>query len=644
MTVFSRTTKIALLTGTCIALLSLAAQAQEGRTAGTMPVSKPRAQKENTLPAEATTDSTEQDAPATRKMPVEEVKKEKVSVPPQAPEQTAAPASTELAVGKASAEISERPVKQLARPNFRELESYGLLTNASDGGLGIDMWQDSDRAALLNLIQIMPADLNWRTTQNLVRRALLTRTDMDFMKGGNNAEPGNDFLTVRIEKLTDMGNFAEAVKLYTANPDKPYHERLAKAGIMAMLYGGNTSLACLETQALKSELPDSPFWQQVSGLCGYYMARMTGAQKDFAVSFDGGGLLRKVIEKENFRYSIHNAKNFEPLSPLEKAALIGDGRIDYSSLRPGELRDFSPLSSAIIARDSNLPDELRLHLLALRVARGLDNTESLTNFYKAASFDGRERLADPMAAYADIKGWRRAAYLYKAAVAATPETRGPIVAEALALREDYGLPALLPFATFLDDAAPLGLPPESIRTGMRIYALAARKAPASWLDVWEGIRGENRVDQVTDLAYKAVTNTPIVITENEARSKVYGIFSDEARSQVINMIKERLDKTTKLHKYTDKVAYEKNLDLTSGEGYVMPLVSLVSDLEKAEEDRRLGEVVLLSAVMLQGAPPDKINAGVLREAMYGFETVGLTKEARELTMEVVLGIDNKKEN
>jgi hypothetical protein len=110
------------------------------------------------------------------------------------------------------------------------------------------------------------------------------------------------------------------------------------------------------------------------------------------------------------------------------------------------------------------------------------------------------------------------------------------------------------------------------------------------------------------------------------------------------MIKEKLDKTAKLHKYTDKVAYEKNLDLTSGDRYVMPLVSLIDDLEKAEEERRLGEVVLLSAVMLQGAPPDKVNAGVLREAVNGFETVGLTKEARELTMEVVLGMDNKKEN
>ncbi|HEY8191707.1 MAG TPA: hypothetical protein VIG74_04720, partial [Alphaproteobacteria bacterium] len=523
MTVFSRITRTALLTGACAALLSFAAQAQEERTAGSMPVSKPRAQKENTLPAESTMDSTEQDAPAAQKMPVEEVKKEEVATP----EQATVSASSEPAVGKASAEISDRPVKQLARANFRELESYGLLTNASDGGLGIDMWQDSERVYLLNLIQAMPSDLGYRTTQSLVRRALLTRTDMDFMKGGNNADPGNDFLTVRIEKLTDMGNFADAVKLYTANPDKPYHERLAKAGIMAMLYGGDTSLACLEESALKSELPDSPFWQQVSGLCGYYMAKMVGTQKDFAASFEGGGLLRKVIEKENFRYSLHNAKTFEGLSPLEKAALIGDGRIDYSSLKPSELRDFSPLSSAIIARDSNLPDELRLRLLTLRVARGLDNIESLTSFYKEASFNGRERLAEPMAAYADIKGWRRVAYLYKAALAATPETRGPIIAETLALREEYGLSALLPFAAFLDDAAPLGLSPESLRTGMRLYALAVRKAPAPWLDVWEGIRGENRSDQLTDLAYKAVTNTPAVITENRTESKVYGIFTDE---------------------------------------------------------------------------------------------------------------------
>jgi len=61
-------------------------------------------------------------------------------------------------------------------------------------------------------------------------------------------------------------------------------------------------------------------------------------------------------------------------------------------------------------------------------------------------------------------------------------------------------------------------------------------------------------------------------------------------------------------------------------------------LATAVNDKHLGEVVLLGSIALHGVPPAKMFAGMLREVVNGCETVGLTKEAREIAKEAVLGL------
>jgi hypothetical protein len=71
----------------------------------------------------------------------------------------------------------------------------------------------------------------------------------------------------------------------------------------------------------------------------------------------------------------------------------------------------------------------------------------------------------------------------------------------------------------------------------------------------------------------------------------------------------------------------------------MPSVDLMDSLKEAITNRRLGEVVLLSSIALNGATPEKIYAGLLEVVIDGFETVGLTKEAQELYKEIVIGFE-----
>jgi hypothetical protein len=72
----------------------------------------------------------------------------------------------------------------------------------------------------------------------------------------------------------------------------------------------------------------------------------------------------------------------------------------------------------------------------------------------------------------------------------------------------------------------------------------------------------------------------------------------------------------------------------------MPSKSLIERLEKAKQDKRLGEVILLSAIILSEAPHGQMHAELLRGLMDGFVTVGLTKEAQELAEESFSGLSN----
>ena len=85
--------------------------------------------------------------------------------------------------------------------------------------------------------------------------------------------------------------------------------------------------------------------------------------------------------------------------------------------------------------------------------------------------------------------------------------------------------------------------------------------------------------------------------------------------------------------------YENTTVLTQNASYVMPSVGLINSLTAAVNDKHLGEVVLLGSIALHGVSPANMFAGMLQEVINGFETVGLTKESRELAKEVILGLE-----
>ncbi len=551
------------------------------------------------------------------------------------------PASHPEEVTDMPAETGPEKQPQVIPANFSRIESSGVLTNPKEGALGIDMWQGSTRPFVLSLLPEMPVSPGYRTIHDLVRRALLTKADTALLKDGDDIEPGHDLLTLRIEKLTDIGDFAQAVALYTQNNETPYHERLARAGVLARLYDGETALACLETKSTGTNFKDVPFWQQMTGICDYLLSKLDGEKKTAKLNIvPDSKILQQFLASKNSTYTLSSAQDLNSLSLFEVAVLAADHRLTYDGLNNTDLHGIAPPMLSLLLHDSAMPRGIKFRMMVAAVDQGLRSAADLKAFYEEA-FNAKTKDGK-IPAYETVDGWQRLAWLSHFAY--TDKNR-PVKAEevfqkALPLEKEYGVAALFPFAMPLaKNIDAVSFDGESLKTGLKLMVLNQIEVPEDWVKALPQGVPDNKNDVLLRLA--------VALNSGNKWENVLPPFEDvdnlieglpEAQSQIIKMLYKKLDRSEKLHNSTDSGAYEKLPDLTFGDGYVMPSVGLMDSLDKALTGKRLGEVILLSSIALHGAAPDKIYAGLLREVVNGFETVGLTKEARELSNEVVLGL------
>ncbi|MBI4031136.1 MAG: hypothetical protein HY370_05620, partial [Proteobacteria bacterium] len=417
-----------------------------------------------------------------------------------------------------------------------KIESLGLISNASDGGLGIDMWENSEKNFVVKLISEFSSPTGYPVMDSLVRRALLTSNEIELMSG--TSEAGRDFLTARIEKLTDMGLFEDAVKLYSKNPNNPYHERLGQAGIMAMLYNGQVAYACLEVRAHKKFFADSLFWKQALPACDYLMSKLGEDKK--AASAQTSEILEKIALKESFRYKIKELKDISSLGAIERAVLIADSRLDYSSLKIDPPFDAQgSFAASLLLKDKGLPENLRFSLLLELVKNGMRDPKELAALYKGAKVAGDRDGKQELPEYKKIKGWKRLPYLYQtASLKADQEMQNNI----LNLKEEYGISALFPFTDVFQKASPDGLAVDSIRTVMLLFASANTKAPAAWEEAWKNISENKASDLLLLLTYSLGSNFSTGIIADFGKFSLDPEKPDNAYANYLLLLtKEKLD-------------------------------------------------------------------------------------------------------
>lgn len=550
-----------------------------------------------------------------------------------------------------SSHIVERPerparVPAVLKVNYTALESLGTLHNAGDGSLGIDLWDGSARNEVLQLVNQLPSPRYYGVLQRMNQRALLTGADATMMNGRGNIQAGEDFQTVRIEKLLDTGSYLQAAQLYMADQAVAYHERLARAGVQSLFLSHQPTVACLETKTMMVRFENQPFWNQASVICDYILGKMAGqVMKDFTDRPEVKPLIAEskvmdyVFDKPGYKVTPRDFDDLKDYTPIETALLLNDHRIALSKLNLKGIQAAPSHTIGMLMMVPDAPGEVKLALWGEAIRRGMITPAELGTFYSGINLDS----PDPQKA----RGWLAIPAYYQAIDNARDKAqKRKLGLEALKLATAYPPAALTPFFTYIPDLPAEGLGDDLIRRITYVGLLAGvpvgRSVEKSLWNQAESGGPDN------EALWLAIANAALKNFSTEEMPKISefqqltGKLPESSKTLIFALI-EKLDMANKLHNISAKEAYEKPDGLTRSADYdyVMPSSDLMSSLSSAYKDKRLGEVILLSSIAVGDIPPSKMDPASIATVVDGLKTVGLTSEARELASEVILGLSTK---
>lgn len=140
--------------------------------------------------------------------------------------------------------------------------------DATNGGLGVDAWQRSERGAIAATLQAVPASIPSATQRLLMRKVLLTAAQ---------APPGRanvSFNQLRLTKLMDGGYLNDAADL-ALRIQAPMNADILRLQADALLYARRDMAACSDITARRLDSAE-PFWVELRAFC-YAVAGDAGA-------------------------------------------------------------------------------------------------------------------------------------------------------------------------------------------------------------------------------------------------------------------------------------------------------------------------------------------------------------------------------
>jgi hypothetical protein len=345
-----------------------------------------------------------------------------------------------------------------------------------------------------------------------------------------------------------------------------------------------------------------------------------------------GGLLGSVAARKDYRFALRDYAQLASLSLLERGVLVSRGQISYA---PDFGRALDGVPADLLSLpiyDKNLPAPVRIRITAEAVRRGLLSVQALSTLYKD--------LAPPnVEPSATDTGLMALPFLFRAAEKSkTDQEKWQAIESALALEPQIGWSALLPFASPVRELIPGRISPVTARRVAGLILRAGLIVPESW--------GERLDDAVlTEAAGRSADVILLDIAVSLARedglarqkiAQALDRFSDH-ESRILFAISNGLKVSGGGESQKNSV-YGKFNPLTGASNYVMPSSVAYDFLVRGGESKIPGQVILSSAMALQGAGPGDVYPGVLGRVLAGYESVGLHHEARKLAVEAVLGL------
>ncbi len=456
-------------------------------------------------------------------------------------------------------EVPPAEPQMISAEEMKPYEESGSYHTIIGGSLGKALWKDQDREDITPLLKALKPDQPFPGMQKFKTRLSLTAAEMDDVDSPDILEQGEDFLTIRLQKLIANGWYDEAYKLYTDSVKTPPHEKLAEIGVLLILYNGDLPTACLEEKVIAANYMDRAFFKKLDSACALEL----GYNEDIT-ALTGSDTLLSVFTDELFSIPALDTRRLSALTPLERGLVFAKSRIQYDAnlFTPDIIATVPSDLLMLYRRDKTLPDQLKIPFLREALERDL---------ISPATF----RKAD--------EDYQRIEKTEDEAEKATALTEK--------LSTELSLPVLAAYSPLLMTYNPEKSEKKDILKIISIFLYAGKDIPDVWIE---------RLREVATLDFKNYVYLQIVSAltgnkENLEKNKVFPLESEniifpDHFGQALAIL-ESLNRKKMLDEQL-LIVYEKQSSLTEPSDYGMDLDSLEKDIKTPARKEQSGLTVL----------------------------------------------------
>ena len=520
-----------------------------------------------------------------------------------------------------------------------DMNTIGILS--VDKGLGYKMWEGSDRKFVEKYLKLLPVNKKSDIAIDLTKKLLLTSASVP------SGESENNLFIIRIKKLLELGDLENAKLLIDAFPDDEKEEEIQKIELEINLSLNNFDFVCSNIDEKLKRYRSNLYWKKIQIFCQILNDEINKANLGLSLikedknfnDDDFLSILDNLIYKEDI-----DGSQFQNINLLN-LAMTRIGKITLSDVTT--LND-DPLFLSMLYGMPNVSIETRI--TALEKSQNLisipkDTIEEIYNSYEVKGNEMKFPLDNE---FVDL-GPATQAILYQRAIKEVNiENKAKILKKALDIaleHKSYSLIVQLNLETILEIKPSKTLLWFANTASKALFYSNELEVAFEWYELLIKYKDDN-----IDLFIDFMEIWPIAeiykLYEKDFQNNTEFNISQEEIVKSINKFElqnEKLNFNTQGFYFLETFGIKINpsiwlatLEVSEDNLLIMPNSSILSLLEFAANNNRVGETVLLILIAADGNELNKLNPFFLQKIIKSLDRVGLGGKVKDLIIETLI--------
>ena len=545
----------------------------------------------------------------------------------------------EQAIESESENIKKKKgIKSIELKNI-DPNTIGVLSNKE--GLGYEMWKGSERKFVEKYLTLLPINKESNVAIDLTKKLLLTSANTPSGEGENN------LFTIRIKKLLELGDLENTKLLIDSLSDYEKNEEIQKIEVEINLSFNNFDLVCSSIDEKIKKYKSDIYWKKIQIFCQILNDETHKANLGLSL----------IKEHENFNDDIF-LNIVDSLIYKEEIDISQYTDIDLLNLtmtRIGKIilpDDLSfpndPLFLSMLYRMPNVPIETRIR--ALEQSQKLisipeDIIQEMYNSYEIKENETKFSLDSD---FPDL-GPATQAILYQRAIKEdSNENKAKIIKQAFNLAQEnknYSLIVKLNLETLLEIKASKKLLWFANTASKALFYSNELEMAFDWYKLLINNRNDNinifidlmeiwPIAEIFKLYEKDYQNKKELNISQEEIIESISKFQLQDETLSFNTIGLYFLETfgIKINPSIWLATLEENQD----NSLIMPNSSIISLIDFATKNNRVGEAVLLILIAADGNELIKFNPFFLQKIITSLDRLGLGEKVKDLIIETLI--------